>query len=371
MKKVMVGVSGGVDSAVAILLLQKEGYQVEGLFMRNWDSSLNNDILGNPNDPLDVCPQEKDYLDAVEVAKKCHITLHRVDFVEEYWEKVFQYFLQEYKNNRTPNPDIMCNKEIKFKLFIDKALELGSDYIAMGHYARIVHSEKEDILLKGIDSNKDQSYFLSQLNQAQLHRVLFPIGHLTKAQVREIALQNDLSVAKKKDSTGVCFIGERHFKQFLQNYLPDNPGWMQTENGETVGKHDGLMYYTIGQRHGLGIGGEGDPWFVIGKDPKTNILLVGQGANHPTLLSNRCLVEQVNWLAEDFMGWKECSAKFRYRQKDIPVRIRRINDKLEAVYPQGAKAVTPGQAAVFYDGDRLIGGAIISEVFWNEEKRKY
>lgn len=371
-KKVIVGLSGGVDSAVACLLLKQQGYEVEGMFMRNWDSTLNNDILGNPNDINDVCPQEKDYMDAVETARILDIPLHRVDFVEEYWNNVFQYFLNEYNNNRTPNPDILCNKEIKFKCFLDKANELGCDYIAMGHYARVIHDGDRHTLLRGIDDNKDQSYFLCQLTEKQISKALFPVGDLEKPEVRKIALENNINVAKKKDSTGVCFIGERNFKEFLKNYIYAKPGNMCTMDGKIVGKHEGIMYYTIGQRHGLGIGGPGEAWFVIGKRPKDNILLVGQGDDQEYLYSNKCIVIGVNWMHEKFDGEKEYTAKFRYRQKDVNVIIKFIDETtLEVKYPEKSKAVTPGQAAVFYDGDIVLGGGTIDKVYMDDKLREY
>lgn len=371
-KKVIVGLSGGVDSAVACLLLKKQGYEVEGMFMRNWDSTLNNDILGNPNDINDVCPQEKDYMDAVETARILDIPLHRVDFVEEYWNNVFQYFIDEYNKNRTPNPDILCNKEIKFKCFLQKANELGCDYIAMGHYARVIHEGDKHILLRGKDENKDQSYFLCQLTQNQISKALFPIGDLEKPEVRKIAIENDINVAKKKDSTGVCFIGERNFKEFLKNYILAKPGNMCTLDGKVVGKHDGIMYYTIGQRHGLGIGGPGEAWFVIGKRPKDNVLLVGQGDDQEYLFSNHCIVIDVNWMHEKFVNKKECTAKFRYRQKDVNVIIEFINDNtMHVYYPDKCKAVTPGQAAVFYDGDVVLGGGTIDKVYMDDILREY
>ena len=250
MPKVVVGMSGGVDSSVAAIELLNAGYEVIGLFMRNWDSTINNDILGNPNDLNDICPQEKDYNDALKVCKKLNIPLYRIDFVKEYWDYVFTYFLDELKKGRTPNPDIMCNKYIKFDMFAKKAWELGADFIATGHYARI----KNGKLLRGIDNNKDQSYFLSQVSKKQLEKVLFPVGDMTKDDVRKIAHEYDLITASKKDSTGICFIGERNFKEFLKNYLPNNPGdIVNIDTNEVLGRHSGLMYYTIGQRRGLNV----------------------------------------------------------------------------------------------------------------------
>lgn len=367
-KKVVVGLSGGVDSAVSVIMLQKAGYDVEGMFMRNWDSSLNNDVLGNPHTMDSVCPQEVDYMDAVKTAEELGIKLHRVDFVNEYWENVFGYFLDEYKKCRTPNPDILCNSEIKFKCFLNKAMEMGFDYIAMGHYARITHEPLK--IYKGLDHNKDQTYFLSQLTKKQLERALFPIGELTKPEVRQIALDYNLSIAKKKDSTGVCFIGERNFKEFLENYLPAKPGEMMTLDGEVVGKHDGLMYYTIGQRKGLGLGGAGDAWFVLGKDVEKNILYVGRG-DQEYLYSNRAIVSNVNWLGEDFIE-RDINVKFRYRSNDVKAHIKWIDDKrLEVTYPDRAKSVTPGQACVFYDGEELLGGSTIDTVYMNDVKRMY
>ena len=372
-KKVILGLSGGVDSAVSVIMLQKQGYEVEGMFMRNWDSFMNNDVLGNPNDPSDVCPQEVDYMDALKTAEELGIKLHRVDFVEEYWQRVFQYFLDEYNHNRTPNPDILCNKEIKFKSFLDKAMEMGFDYIAMGHYARIIHEDNGDVkLLRGLDSNKDQTYFLCQLTKKQLEKALFPIGDLEKKDVRRIAKENNLTIATKKDSTGVCFIGERNFKEFLKNYLPAKPGNMETLSGEIVGTHDGIMYYTIGQRKGLGLGGAGDAWFVLGKDPKRNVLLVGRGSEQEYLYSNRAIITKINWIGDELDENKIYLAKFRYRGVDNEVKIKKIEeDKFEVFYPNKAKAVTPGQAAVFYDGERLVGGGTIDEVYMDLEKRQY
>lgn len=372
-KKVVVGLSGGVDSAVSVIKLQELGYEVEGMFMRNWDSSINNDVLGNPHTMDSVCPQEVDYMDALKTAEELGIKLHRVDFVDEYWQRVFSYFLDEYNHNRTPNPDILCNKEIKFKSFLDKAMEMGFDYIAMGHYARIIHEDNGDVkMLRGLDSNKDQTYFLCQLTKKQLEKALFPIGDLEKKDVRRIAKEHNLTIATKKDSTGVCFIGERNFKEFLKNYLPAKPGKMETLDGEVVGEHDGIMYYTIGQRKGLGLGGAGDAWFVLGKDAKRNVLLVGRGSEQEYLFSNRAIVTKVNWIGPEVDENKTYLAKFRYRGIDNEVKIKKLdNDTFEVYYPNKAKAVTPGQAAVFYDGEVLMGGGTIDEVYMDDVKRNY
>lgn len=371
-KKVVVGLSGGVDSAVSVIMLKKMGYDVEGMFMRNWDSSLNNDVLGNPHTLDSVCPQEVDYMDALKTAEELGIKLHRVDFVDEYWQRVFSYFLDEYNHNRTPNPDILCNKEIKFKAFLEKAMEMGFDYIAMGHYARIDHTNGDVKMLRGIDSNKDQTYFLCQLTKKQLEKALFPVGDLEKKDVRRIAKEYNLSIANKKDSTGVCFIGERNFKEFLKNYLPAKPGKIETLSGEVVGEHDGIMYYTIGQRKGLGLGGAGDAWFVVGKDSERNVLLVGRGSEQEYLYSNRAIVSKVNWIGPEVDENKTYLAKFRYRGVDNEVKIHRLeNGDFEVLYPNKAKAVTPGQAAVFYDGEYLMGGGTIDEVYMDNEKRRY
>ena len=375
-KKVILGLSGGVDSSVAAIRLLKEGYEVEGMFMRNWDSATNNDILGNPDLLDDVCPQERDYQDAKAVADKLNIKLHRIDFIAEYWDYVFTYFIKEYEKGRTPNPDIMCNKYIKFNTFLQKAKELGADFIAMGHYARVKHLPEHSILLRGIDNNKDQTYFLCMISQEQLRNSLFPIGDMLKKDVRALAKEYDLVTATKKDSTGICFIGERNFKQFLQNYLPAKPGNIVTMKGEVVGKHDGLMYYTIGQRKGLGIGGNhnflNEAWFVIGKDLANNNLIVGQGDDNIYLYSNHLIASECNWIYNKPEEGKLYQAKFRYRQADINVTIKYLdNDKIEIFYKDKAKAVTPGQAAVIYDGEICLGGAIIDEVYLDSEKRRY
>lgn len=366
MKKVIVGISGGVDSSVAALLLKEQGYEVEGLFMRNWDSSLNNDILGNPDFAVnDICPQEKDYNDALEVCKKLGIPLHRIDFVKEYWDYVFKYFLDELKLGRTPNPDIFCNKYIKFDYFVKEAKRLGADYIATGHYAKM----EDGYLKKAFDLNKDQTYFLSQLSNEQLKNVLFPLGDIDKKKVRELARENDLITADKKDSTGICFIGERHFKDFLKNYLPAKEGnVVDIDTGKIVGKHIGLMYYTIGQRKGLDIGGNTDKMFVVGKNLEKNILYVAFGDNE-YLYSDSCLIDQVNFNCE--LRPDECCAKFRYRQDDIPVKLEYLNNGEILVKYDHVKSVTPGQACVLYYNDICLGGGIIKEVRKDNKKLWY
>lgn len=364
--KAVVGMSGGVDSSVAAYLLQKEGYEVIGLFMRNWDATINNDIMGNPTLNNNICPQEEDYNDALEVCNKLGIPLHRIDFVKEYWDYVFKYFLDELEKGRTPNPDIMCNKYIKFDLFIKEAKRLGADYIATGHYARY----DGKYLLRGIDDNKDQTYFLSQVTKDQLKNVLFPVGNLNKSEVRKIAKELELSTAAKKDSTGICFIGERNFKQFLKNYLPNQKGdIINIDTNEKLGEHIGLMYYTIGQRRGLDIGGTNDKLFVVGKDLKKNILYVSLGEDNEYLLSDSCVVEQINFNCDERPT--KCTAKFRYRQKDNDVELEYLDDGNILVKYNNVKAVTPGQACVFYVEDKCIGGGIIKEVRKNNKKLWY
>ena len=367
MKKVVIGMSGGVDSSVAAIELKKQGYEVIGLFMRNWDSALNNDILGNPDlNQGNICPQEQDYNDAKKVCEKIGIPLHRVDFVKEYWDYVFTYFLDELKQGRTPNPDIMCNKYIKFDMFAKEAEKLGADYIATGHYARM----KDGKLLRGVDANKDQTYFLSQVSKEQLKNVLFPIGEMEKPEVRKIAEEYGLVTAKKKDSTGICFIGERNFTHFLENYLPNQPGdVIDIESGKKVGKHIGLMYYTIGQRRGLNIGGGKERMFVVGKDLKKNILYISYGKTE-YLVSDACLIESVNFNCDERPT--ECTAKFRYRQPDNNVTLEYLEDgNILVQYPQGVSAVTPGQACVLYLGEQCLGGGIIKEVYKNQKKLWY
>ncbi|MDH6367719.1 MULTISPECIES: tRNA 2-thiouridine(34) synthase MnmA [Breznakia] len=369
--KILVGLSGGVDSAVAAYLLKEQGYDITCAFMRNWDAYANNDIAGNPTIQNDICPQEEDYNDAKKVADKLGLELLRVDFVEEYWNQVFTYFIDEYKKGRTPNPDILCNKYIKFDSFMKFAKANGFDYVATGHYARVVHNDDESVMLRGTDSNKDQTYFLCQVSQDALAKALFPIGDIDKPRVREIAKELDLNVATKKDSTGICFIGERNFREFLTNYIPAKNGRIiDIDTGNDLGEHVGVLYYTIGQRKGLGIGGEGGPWFVVGKDVETNELYVAAKEDNPWLLSTSCRVSGVNWFSRKKRPETcKATAKFRYRQKDNDVEIKIISDdEVMVYYPQGVAAVTPGQEAVFYDGEICLGGGVIEEVYNHENK---
>ncbi|AKO94242.1 tRNA 2-thiouridine(34) synthase MnmA [Priestia filamentosa] len=361
--RVVVGMSGGVDSSVAALLLKEQGYDVIGIFMKNWDDT----------DEFGVCTATEDYNDVIRVCNQIGIPYYAVNFEKQYWDKVFTYFLEEYKAGRTPNPDVMCNKEIKFKAFLDHAMTLGADYLATGHYARVAYRDGEYKMLRGIDENKDQTYFLNQLTQEQLSKVLFPIGELEKSRVREIAKEAELATATKKDSTGICFIGERNFKEFLGQYLPAQPGEMRTLSGEVKGKHDGLMYYTIGQRQGLGIGGSGEPWFVVGKDLEKNILYVDQGFHNDLLYSHSLIATNVSWVSDREMGDKlTCTAKFRYRQNDYGVKVEKIDENhIRVVFDEPVRAITPGQAVVLYNGDECLGGATIDEVYKESERLTY
>ncbi|OXS62583.1 tRNA 2-thiouridine(34) synthase MnmA [Cohnella sp. CIP 111063] len=355
--RVVVGMSGGVDSSVTALLLKKQGFDVVGVFMKNWDDT----------DEFGVCTAEEDAEDVRRVCNQIGIPYYTVNFEKEYYDKVFEYFLAEYRAGRTPNPDVMCNREIKFGEFLQKALELGADAIATGHYARLEQRDGKYELLRGVDSNKDQTYFLHALNQAQLSRAMFPIGHLQKPDVRRIAEEFGLYTAKKKDSTGVCFIGERNFKEFLSQYLPAKPGNMvDIVSGETKGRHDGLMYYTLGQRQGLGIGGSGtgEPWFVASKDLETNTLYVVQGDAHHSLYSVGLTAAGVNWISPDEPSSPvRCTAKFRYRQPDQGVTLKPLGDgTYDVQFDAPQKAITPGQAVVFYDGEVCLGGGTIDKV---------
>ncbi|RKD23938.1 tRNA 2-thiouridine(34) synthase MnmA [Ammoniphilus oxalaticus] len=360
--RVVIGMSGGVDSSVAALLLKQQGYDVIGVFMKNWDDT----------DEFGHCTAEEDFDDVRKVCDQIGIPYYSVNFEKEYWDRVFTYFLDEYKWGRTPNPDVMCNKEIKFNAFLDRSIQLGADYLATGHYAQVAFKDGQYRLLRGADTNKDQTYFLHVLGQEQLSRTLFPIGHLPKEEVRKIALEAGLATAKKKDSTGICFIGERDFKEFLSNYLPAQPGEMRTLDGELKGTHDGLMYYTLGQRQGLGIGGgsgTGEPWFVVGKDLENNILLVGQGANHPALFSEGLIATDLHWVSGEAPSAPfTCEAKFRYRQPDQRVTVHLEADHTcRVVFAKPQKAITPGQSVVFYKGEECLGGGVIERALTEME----
>ena len=365
--KILVGLSGGVDSAVAAYLLKQQGHDVTCAFMRNWDSLANDDFSGNPtlNDP--ICPQEADYNDAMAVAEKLGLKLLRIDFIKEYWDDVFRTFLEEYKKGRTPNPDILCNRYIKFDSFMRFAREQGFETVATGHYAKCGTEDGKAVLMKADDRNKDQSYFLAEIRREVLDHVVFPLGSIEKPEVRRIAEELDLSIADKKDSTGICFIGERNFRQFLSNYLPMKPGKIINISGKKeVGTHKGVMYYTIGQRKGLDIGGIG-PFFVVGKNVERNELYVTDPAHEDYLYSDSCLISEVNWLADRELPLN-CAAKFRYRQADNPVTISLNEDgTLLASYPQLIRSVTPGQEAVIYDGDTVICGGRIENIYRNGE----
>lgn len=367
MKKVLVGLSGGVDSAVAAYLLKQQGYDVTCAFMRNWDSVANEDINGNPtlNDP--VCPQESDYNDAKSVADSLGLPLLRIDFIKEYWDDVFKTFLEEYKKGRTPNPDILCNRYIKFDSFMKFAKEQGFDTVATGHYAKMKRADGVSEICKADDRNKDQSYFLAEINRKVLDHVVFPLGEIDKPEVRRIAEELHLSIAKKKDSTGICFIGERNFRQFLSNYLPMKPGKIiNVITKEVVGRHTGVMYYTIGQRKGLDIGGIG-PFFVVGKNVEKNELYVVDSEYQDLLYSDSCIVTGVNVLADRELPM-DCTAKFRYRQADNDVHISWLDETtLKVDFPQKIRSITPGQEAVFYDGDVMIAGGKIEQIFKDGE----
>ena len=355
MKTVVCGMSGGVDSSVAAYLLKEQGYNVIGLFMVNWEE----------NDENGCCTAESDYEDVKRVCNTIGIPYYTVNFAKEYWDRVFEYFLDEYKNGRTPNPDVLCNREIKFGPFLEFAKKIGADYIATGHYCKVEEKDGLFYLKKSKDQNKDQTYFLNQLSQNQLSSVLFPLADIEKPKVREIAEKLDLVNAKKKDSTGVCFIGERNFKNFLKTYLPNQPGDIKTKEGLLVGRHDGLMYYTLGQRRGLNIGGRkdgtGERWFVVEKDLKNNILYVSQGEGEE-LFSKSLIAKNFNWIPcvpkqKSFT----CFAKFRYRQPDQRVDVNILeNGDVEILFHERQRAITPGQFAVLYDEDEnCLGGGVI------------
>jgi tRNA-uridine 2-sulfurtransferase len=356
---VILGMSGGVDSSVAAHLLLEQGYRVEGLFMTNWEE-----------DEEGYCTAASDFQDARKVADRLGIALHKVNFAAEYRERVFQYFLDEYRAGRTPNPDVLCNREIKFGVCFEYAKRLGAEFLATGHYARVEQHPRVR-LLKALDANKDQSYFLSAIPQAALARSLFPLGELEKSEVRRIAKSLALPVHDKKDSTGICFIGERPFAEFLSKYMPAQPGAIETLEGEVLGSHRGLMYYTLGQRQGLRIGGTRNhaeqPWYVVAKDAARNVLLVGQGQNHPALFSDALLASQVFWIASEPPAREfRCTAKVRYRQSDQSCRVFiQTENRVRVIFDQPQRAVTPGQFVVFYAGDECLGSGVIDS-FHNE-----
>lgn len=368
--KVLLGLSGGVDSAIAAWVLKEQGFDVTCCFMRNWDSFANGDVAGNPDLYNDVCPQEQDYHDAQAVADKLGLTLLRVDFVREYWDDVFSTFLKEYERGRTPNPDILCNQFIKFDAFYHYAMKNGFDAIATGHYCSNKVENDFTWLCRAADLNKDQTYFLAQVAEEPLSKTIFPLGTLIKPQVRKIATMLDLeTVMTKKDSTGICFIGERNFRQFLSNYLPAKEGEIiDLETGTVLGKHQGVLYYTIGQRKGLHIDRFAGPWFIAGKDVVTNRLYAAKVSSKQWLDSDRCRVENINWIVdENYEFPKHCTVKFRYRQKDIPIELEVKGKNANLYYPQKSAAVTPGQEAVFYEGDKCLGGGVIEQVYIGDE----
>ena len=356
-QRVMVGISGGVDSAVAALRLIQAGYRIEGLFMKNWEED---DTTGH-------CAAEQDLRDAQAVCNRLGIILHKVNFSHDYWEHVFQTFLTEYRCGRTPNPDIMCNKHIKFKAFLEHALELGANRIATGHYARITRLENSYALYKGVDKNKDQSYFLCALGQKELAYTLFPLGEMTKADVRALAQQTGFSNYAKKDSTGICFIGERRFREFLARFLPTQPGDIISADGQLMGRHPGTVYYTLGQRQGLGIGGRatssGQPWYVAGKDINKNQVVVVQGHDHPLLYSRGLVADDIHWISGHEPNTPfRCEVKIRYRQTAQACMVTKIKDGACRVdFPKNQRAITPGQAVVFYAGDHCLGGGVITQ----------
>ncbi|MEM9304174.1 MAG: tRNA 2-thiouridine(34) synthase MnmA [Pseudomonadota bacterium] len=351
----MVGMSGGVDSSVSALLLAREGHAVEGMFMKNWEE----------DDRYGACTAEVDADDARQVADHLGIRLHARNFSAEYWDEVFEHFLAEYRAGRTPNPDILCNREIKFKVFLEHAEDLGADTIATGHYARRGRTGDRWTLLKGVDAGKDQTYFLYTLGQEQLARTRFPVGELPKAEVRQLAEDAGLHVFGKKDSTGICFIGERNFQRFLSQYIPAQPGEIRAVDGRLLGEHMGLMYYTLGQRKGLGIGGRADssgvPWYVVHKDLDRRILYVAEGVDHPMLQARTLTASQLTWVAGHLPAERfRCAAKTRYRQPDQACEVAlTAEDRLEVHFDEPQRAVTPGQSVVFYQGEECLGGAII------------
>ncbi len=363
---VIVGMSGGVDSSVSALLLQRQGYRVEGLFMKNWDE----------DDGTEYCTAREDLADAEQVCRRLGIPLHTANFAAEYWDNVFEHFLAEYSAGRTPNPDILCNREIKFKVFLEYAEMLGADLIATGHYVRRQDRDDRTLLLKGLDPNKDQSYFLHAVDEAAFAKSLFPLGELEKGEVRRIAAEEGLATHDKKDSTGICFIGERRFKDFLEQYLPAQPGVIETPEGEVLGEHAGLMFYTLGQRQGLGIGGvsgSGEaPWYVADKDLERNVLIAVQGDEHPLLYSDALLAREVHWINGDPPGDEfRCTAKTRYRQPDQDCTVIREGDGWRVIFDRRQRAVTPGQSVVFYRDAICLGGGVIARRLSHHPDREH
>lgn len=349
---VVVGMSGGVDSSVSALLLKQQGYHVIGIFMKNWEET----------DENGHCQATQDYEDVGLVCQQIGIPYYSVNFAKEYWDRVFSQCLIEYRAGFTPNPDILCNREIKFNVFFEKAMELGADFLATGHYCQNQVRDGESRLVKGSDPNKDQTYFLYTMKHKTLQKVLFPIGHLPKSEVRRIAEENNLVTAKKRDSTGICFIGKRNFKEFLNQYVPSAPGNFENVLGEIVGQHDGIAFYTIGQRKGLKIGGAGDAWFVVGKDIERNVVIVDQGAEHAALYGDHVIATDMSWVSEQPPKVPfRCAAKIRYRQQDMPCTIVKMEDNHIVIhFDQPQRAITPRQSIVFYDGEICLGGALIS-----------
>ncbi len=359
-KNIIVGMSGGVDSSVTALILLEQGYNVSGLFMKNWEE----------DDGTEYCTAMQDLADAQQVCDKLGIELNTINFAAEYWDEVFEVFLSEFSAGRTPNPDILCNKHVKFNAFLNYAIEdLGAQYIATGHYARVIEVDGQFHLLKGLDPDKEQSYFLYAMGQKALSRTLFPIGHLHKNEIRKMADKAGFDNSRKKDSTGICFIGERKFKEFLQRYLPTQPGEMRTPEGQYIGQHQGLMYYTLGQRQGLGIGGvknaPDEPWYVLEKDLENNVLLVGQGHNHPLMLHNTLEASQLDWLHKfELSSSLQCTAKIRYRQNDQACHLEILpEDRIKVTFKTPQRAITPGQSVVFYDHETCLGGGVIEKKY--------